>query len=196
MGSTAGTSTTKTKPPILPIALSDIRTGLDAVCLIDVVAFLLQCAVNKNTKQDIARFVCRNQSAFPQTSGSLLDSETFEFEPKAGHQQKRKAQAIRTPERLVGVITEYLQYHQKKRKYDTVKAQSRELAAELIHHYLPKLWPDSAVNVRESFAPFFECASDLPGNEDVRPAPTPSRPIAGPPPQVNLCFKSSEIRVA
>ena len=154
------------------------------------------CKQANNTRYLLLDSCLGTNPTFPQTFESLVvDSETFEFEPKAGHQQKRKAQAIRTPERLVGVITEYLQHHHKKRsssKYDTVKAQSRELASELVHHYyLPKLWPDSAVNVRESFAPFFQCASDLPGNEDDRPAPTASTHTAGPPPQVYLCFKSS-----
>jgi hypothetical protein len=198
-----------------PIELSDIRTGPAAVCLHDAIAFLLQCPVNKYTKQDISRFLDRNKSAFPCTLSVLADTET-KFEPKAGHKQRgrergREHHAIRTPERLVEVIKEYLQhYHTKSAKckankvskYDSVKAQSRELADHLVQHYLPNLWPGYLslwpVNVREHphlFAPFFVGGSELPGHEDDRqgPSPTPSTPTAGPTPQVNLCvcFKSS-----
>jgi hypothetical protein len=198
-----------------PIALSDIRTGPAAVCLHDAIAFLLQCPVNKYTKQDISRFLDRNKSAFPCTLIVLAGTET-KFEPKAGHKQRgrergREHHAIRTPERLVEVIKEYLQHHHTKSakckankvsKYDSVKAQSRVLADHLAQHYLPNLWPGYLslwpVNVREHphlFAPFFGGESELPGNEDDRqgPSPTPSTPTAGPSPQVNLCvcFKSA-----
>jgi hypothetical protein len=195
-----------------PIELGDIRTGPAAVCLHDAIAFLLQCSVNRNTKQDISRFLGRNKSAFPCTLSVLADTET-KFEPKAGHKQRgREHHAIRTPERLVEVIREYLQYYHTKSakckksnqasKYDSVKAQSRELADHLVQHYLPNLWPGYLslwpVDVRENphlFAPFFEGESELPGDEDDRQgsSPTPSTPTAGPPPQVNLCvcFKSA-----
>ena len=109
-----------------PIELSDIRTGPAAVCLHDAIAFLLQCPVNKNTKQAISRFLDRNKSAFPCTLSVLADTET-KFEPKAGHKQRgrflgREHHAIRTPERLVEVIKEYLQhYHTKSAKCNCVR---------------------------------------------------------------------------
>jgi hypothetical protein len=202
MGLSTGESTIDSQEP--PIKLSDIRTRLGAVCLHDVIAFLHQWPVNKRTKENISRLVHRNKSAFPHTSRALQDPQTLtRFEPKAeptaGHKQRtREHHAIRTPEHLVEVINEYLQHHhtksansksKKASPYDTVKAQSRELADQLVQDYLPNLWPDSAVNLHESFAPFFEDGSELPGDEDARqqgPSPAPSTHTTGPPPQVTL----------
>ena len=200
MGSSTGT---KTIDP--PITLSDIRTGLGAVCLHDVIAFLHQWPVDKRIKEKIRYLTgSSNKSAFPHTLRALEDTTRIKFEPKrAAHNQRtREHHAVRTPERLVEVIKECLQYYhtksancksKKASTYDTVKAQSRELANQLVQHYLPNLWPGSAVNVRESFAPFFEGGSELPGNEDARQGPSPTPSTAGPPPQVNLrlCFNNA-----
>jgi hypothetical protein len=134
--------------------ISHIRTGNNALCLLDVHSFLLKSPANKVSKQFLNRLAQGNKANFKHTS-EALHNEAICFAAKASHQRRNPLAAIRTPCCLVEIIREYLRHFQVSRKnsvkntldYQSLKAQARAFA-NVFSETFPDLWRDSDVDVR------------------------------------------------
>ena len=149
----SGTTTQSTKATSTVVALCEIRCTDNALCLIDLHAFLRKYSGIKHATCSLKKLVACKSHPCPNTFQVIQDDGVvFASTRDIRLYQTRTLEAIRTPDCLVAVIREHLQ-HYKNISQDSVRGGSvYPLVIEQAHVFanafsqtFPHLWCKSGV---------------------------------------------------